>query len=82
MAGIERGTPDVSIVLEMDTPLHRVLLSGLVYTRARLTARVVAQSPWRRAPYGLLPRVWVFTRMLLTPSCVLSFCSVPFRSFP
>lgn len=41
MAGIERGTPDVSIAREMDTPLHRVLLSGLVYARARLTA-----GPW------------------------------------
>lgn len=37
-AGIERGTPDVSIAREMDTPFHRVLLSGLVYARARLTA--------------------------------------------
>lgn len=35
--GIERGIPDVSIAREMDTPFHRVLLSGLVYARARLT---------------------------------------------
>lgn len=70
MAGIERGTPDVSIAREMDTPLHRVLLSGLVYVRARLTA-----GPWlnrRCEAHTGPPRVWVFTWILLTPSCSLS----------
>lgn len=76
MAGIERGTPDVSIAREMDTPLHRVLLSGLVYTRARLTAGLWLNRRGEEPIRGCWPRVWVFTRMLLTPSCVLSFRSV------
>lgn len=32
----------------------------------------------KRNPYGL-PRVWVFTRMLLTPSCFLSSASFPWN---
>jgi len=77
-AGIERSTPDVSIAREMDTPFHRVLLSGLVYARARLTAGPClnrrsgsqpASQPERTAsPYF----VWVFYVILLT----LVFCSL------
>lgn len=66
--GIERGTPDVSIAREMDTPFHRVLLSGLVYARARLTAGPCLNRRSREAsqPASQLVRaasphlVWVF----------------------
>lgn len=76
-AGIERGTPDVSIAREMDTPFHRVLLSGLVYARARLTVGPClnrrsgsqpASQPVRTASPHL---VWVFYVILLTPSFAL-----------
>lgn len=59
MAGIERGTPDVSIAREMDTPLHRVLLSGLVYARARLTAGPCLNR--RGEAHTGRRDVWVFT---------------------
>lgn len=49
----------------MDTPVgNGVLLSGLVYTRARVTS-----GPWlNRRGEEYRQGVWVFTRMLLTTS--------------
>lgn len=72
--GIERGIPDVSIAREMDTPFHRVLLSGLVYARARLTIGPCFNRRSGSQPAGQplhLTSCGCFTWILLTSSCSL-----------
>lgn len=66
--GIERGIPDVSIAREMDIPFHRVLLSGLVYARARLTIGPCFNRRSGSQPSRPATSCGCFTWILLTSS--------------